>query len=51
MPVWLIPVAYMGASMLLVGVLPRLERAHVPHIELGISASSASQRCRPSPRA
>jgi uncharacterized membrane protein len=41
MPVWLIPVAYMLASVLLVGVLPRLEHALVPHIELGISASSA----------
>lgn len=41
MPVWMIPVAYMLASILLAGVLPRLEHALVPHVELGISASSA----------
>jgi uncharacterized membrane protein len=41
MPVWLIPVAYMVASILLAGVLPRLEHALLPHVELGISASSA----------
>ncbi|MBR0671799.1 DUF2254 domain-containing protein [Neoroseomonas soli] len=41
MPVWLIPIAYMMASMLLAGVLPRVEHALVPHVDLGISASSA----------
>lgn len=41
MPVWLIPIAYMLASMILAGALPRLEHALVPHVDLGISASSA----------
>jgi uncharacterized membrane protein len=41
MPVWLIPVAYMLASIVLVGVLPRLEHQLLPHVDLGISASSA----------
>lgn len=41
MPVWLIPIAYMLASILLAGVLPRLEHALVPHVDLGISVSSA----------
>ena len=41
MPVWLIPVAYMVASILLAGILPRVEHALLPHVELGISASSA----------
>ncbi|PWS36080.1 hypothetical protein DFH01_12800 [Falsiroseomonas bella] len=41
MPVWLIPVAYMMVSMVLAATLPRLEYAFLPHVEIGISASSA----------
>ncbi len=41
MPVWLIPVAYMLTSILVGATLPRLEHALLPHVDLGISASSA----------
>lgn len=41
MPVWMIPVAYMLASIFAAGILPRLEHALLPHVEIGISAASA----------